>query len=64
VDQAHDLKESAEMHREIFRAIKTKNPGQAKTAMEQHLKMALTAQAVEEAAAEASSEGEVAVDAE
>ena len=44
---AADLKESSEMHREIFRAIRSKNPAQAKAAMEQHLKMARTAQAVE-----------------
>ena len=50
VDQSSDLKESAEMHREIFRAIRSHNPALAKQTMEQHLKMARTAQAVEELA--------------
>jgi GntR family transcriptional repressor for pyruvate dehydrogenase complex len=49
VHHSHDLKEAAEMHREIFRAIRSKNAAQAKAAMEQHLKMALRAQSTEEA---------------
>jgi GntR family transcriptional repressor for pyruvate dehydrogenase complex len=49
VDQAVDLKESAEMHREIYRAIRSHNPVGAKRAMEQHLNMARTAQAAEPA---------------
>jgi GntR family transcriptional repressor for pyruvate dehydrogenase complex len=67
VGHAADLKESSEMHREIFRAIRSKNPAQAKAAMEQHLKMARTAQAVEAevlaGGLEASAAGAVAVDA-
>ncbi|WP_232298801.1 FadR/GntR family transcriptional regulator [Granulicella tundricola] len=47
VDHAVDLKESAEMHREIYRAIRSRNPAAAKRAMEQHLNMARTAQATE-----------------
>ncbi len=42
-----DLKESAEMHREIYRAIRSHNPPQAKKAMEQHLNLARMAQAAE-----------------
>ena len=42
-----DLKESAEMHREIYRAIRTHNPTGARQTMEQHLNLARTAQAAE-----------------
>ncbi len=42
-----DLKESAEMHREIYRAIRSHNSHQAKLAMEQHLSAARAAQAAE-----------------
>ena len=54
VVNAVDLKESAEMHREIYRAIRSHNPAQARTTMEQHLNLARIAQASE---AEASAAG-------
>jgi GntR family transcriptional repressor for pyruvate dehydrogenase complex len=41
------LKESAEMHREIYRAIRSHNPTQARVTMEQHLNLARIAQASE-----------------
>ncbi len=47
VGNAQDLKESAEMHREIYRAIRSHNPAQARQTMEQHLKLASKAQAAE-----------------
>jgi GntR family transcriptional repressor for pyruvate dehydrogenase complex len=47
VENAQDLKESAEMHREIYRAIRSHNPAQARQTMEQHLKLASKAQAAE-----------------
>jgi len=47
VQRAQDLKESAEMHREIYRAIRSHNPALARQAMEQHLNLARTAQAAE-----------------
>jgi len=47
VDNSADLKESAEMHREIFRAIRSRNPAAAKHTMEQHLNLARMAQAAE-----------------
>lgn len=47
VDNSNDLKESAEMHREIYRAIRSRNPLAAKAAMEQHLNLARMAQAME-----------------
>jgi len=47
IQNAVDIKESAEMHREIFRAIRSHNPVQARRSMEQHLNMARIAQASE-----------------
>src|SRR5580698_9179967 len=47
IDNAQDLKESSEMHREIYRAIRSHNPLQAKHSMEQHLNLARMAQAAE-----------------
>jgi GntR family transcriptional repressor for pyruvate dehydrogenase complex len=47
IENAQDLKQSAEMHREIYRAIRSHNPTQARFAMEQHLNLARTAQAAE-----------------
>jgi GntR family transcriptional regulator, transcriptional repressor for pyruvate dehydrogenase complex len=47
VANAVDLKEAAEMHREIYRAIRTHNPVKARQAMEQHLTQARDAQASE-----------------
>jgi GntR family transcriptional repressor for pyruvate dehydrogenase complex len=49
VDNAVDLKESAEMHREIYRAIRSRNPNMARQAMERHLNLARMAQATEAA---------------
>src|SRR5277367_3501150 len=37
---SQNLKESAEHHREIFRAIRSHNPAQARVTMEQHLNLA------------------------
>jgi GntR family transcriptional repressor for pyruvate dehydrogenase complex len=50
VMNAHDLKEAAEMHREIYRAIRSHNPAQARLTMERHLNLALAAQAIESSA--------------
>src|ERR1700722_1049000 len=47
VERALDLRESAEMHREIFRAIRARNQHAARALMEQHLRMAQTAQGAE-----------------
>lgn len=47
VHNSRDLKQSAEMHREIYRAIRSHNPAQARHAMEQHLDLARTAQIAE-----------------
>lgn len=47
VGRAHDLKESAEMHRLIYRAIRERNPEAAQNAMREHLLLAQMAQAEE-----------------
>jgi len=47
VERATDLRESAEMHREINRAIRTRNTGEARRLMDEHLRMAQTAQGME-----------------
>jgi GntR family transcriptional regulator, transcriptional repressor for pyruvate dehydrogenase complex len=49
VANAVDLKEAAEMHREIYRAIRSHNPAKARQTMEQHLNLARAAQATETA---------------
>lgn len=47
VERSIDLRESAEMHRLIFRAIRSRNSGEARKLMEQHLRLARTAQEAE-----------------
>ena len=44
---ARDLRESAEMHRRIFRAVRSRDPAAARSAMTEHLKHAQEAQALE-----------------
>lgn len=51
VMNAHDLKQAAELHREIYRAIRSHNPAQARATMERHLNLAREAQAAETNAA-------------
>lgn len=48
VEHAIDLKESGEMHRRIYQAIRDHDPERARTEMTRHLEMAQTAQASEE----------------
>lgn len=47
VHRAHDLKESSEMHHQIYRAIREGNSEAAQTAMREHLLRAQTAQSKE-----------------
>ena len=49
VEKATDLRESAELHRLIFRAIRSRNSAEARKLMEQHLQMARAAQEKERA---------------
>jgi GntR family transcriptional regulator, transcriptional repressor for pyruvate dehydrogenase complex len=48
VERAHDLKESAEMHRRIYQAIRDRDPERARQEMTTHLDLARSAQASEE----------------
>jgi GntR family transcriptional repressor for pyruvate dehydrogenase complex len=50
VKRAKDLKESAEMHRQIYRAIRQRNPEAARDAMRDHLVLAQKAQESEDPA--------------
>ena len=47
VERSIDLRESAEMHRMIYRAIRAHDPVEARKLMEQHLRMAQAAQGME-----------------
>ncbi|HEY1254702.1 MAG TPA: FadR/GntR family transcriptional regulator [Terracidiphilus sp.] len=47
VERSIDLRESAEMHREIYRAIRGRDPVEARRLMEKHLRLAQTAQDME-----------------
>jgi len=51
VERSTDLRESAEMHRMIYRAIRARNPVEARRLMEQHLRMAQVAQGMERSTA-------------
>lgn len=48
VKRAKDLKESAEMHRNVYRAIRERSPESARNAMRDHLMLAQKAQETEE----------------
>ena len=48
VERAQDLKESAEMHRRIYQAIRDRDPERARAEMARHLDLARMAQASEE----------------
>lgn len=49
IDRSRDLKESVEMHRKIYRAIRARNADKARAAMSEHLILAERALALEEA---------------
>jgi len=44
VEFSRDLKDSADVHREIYRAIRSRNANEARAVMEKHLKLAESAQ--------------------
>ena len=48
VERALDLKESADMHRRIYQAIRDKDPERARLEMSKHLDLARASQALEE----------------
>ncbi len=49
VDRARDLRESAEMHRRIYHAVRSRDAAAARQAMNEHLMLSERAQLVEEA---------------
>lgn len=46
-ERSRDLRESADLHRQIYRAIRSRNSAEARTLMERHLTMAQSAQNLE-----------------
>ena len=50
IGRSRDLRESVEMHRKIYRAIRARNPDKAREAMSEHLILAERGLALEEAA--------------
>ena len=50
-ERSRDLRESAELHREIYKAIRARKPAEASRLMEKHLRMAEASQDMEEASA-------------
>jgi GntR family transcriptional repressor for pyruvate dehydrogenase complex len=53
-ERSISLRESAEMHREIYRAIRARKPADARRLMEQHLRLAQSAQGLERPASKRS----------
>lgn len=49
-ERSRDLKESADMHRQIYRAIRSRSAAEARSVMRKHLTMAQSAQDMEEPA--------------
>jgi GntR family transcriptional repressor for pyruvate dehydrogenase complex len=47
VERSIDMRESAQMHREIYRAIRARKPQEARKLMEEHLRNAQTSQGME-----------------
>jgi GntR family transcriptional repressor for pyruvate dehydrogenase complex len=50
VERSTDMRQSAEMHREIYRAIRSRKPEEARRLMEEHLRQAQAAQGQEQPA--------------
>jgi GntR family transcriptional repressor for pyruvate dehydrogenase complex len=48
IDRAHDFNEALELHRQIYRAIRSRKPDQAREAMREHIMRAQRAFALEE----------------
>src|SRR5262245_16654510 len=49
IERAHNLKESADMHRKIYQAIRARDRESARNAMDEHVRLAQLAQAVDDA---------------
>jgi len=50
IEQARNLRESADMHRKIYQAVRTRDPDAARVVMEEHLRQAQSSQASEDEA--------------
>lgn len=61
VERSRDLRESAEMHREIYRAIRSRKPLEARELMERHLRMAQEAQGLERPTGKRSAEKSISI---
>jgi GntR family transcriptional repressor for pyruvate dehydrogenase complex len=48
IDRAHDFKESLELHQQLYRAIRARQPQEARAAMSEHILRAQQAFALEE----------------
>jgi GntR family transcriptional repressor for pyruvate dehydrogenase complex len=48
IDRAHDFKESLELHQQLYRAIRARQPEEARAAMSEHIRRAQRAFALEE----------------
>lgn len=49
IERAHNLKESADMHRKIYQAIRARDTEAARAAMDEHVRLAQLAQAADDA---------------
>ena len=49
IERAHNLRESADMHRKIYQAIRSRDPEAARAAMDEHVRLAQIAQATDDA---------------
>jgi GntR family transcriptional repressor for pyruvate dehydrogenase complex len=49
IERAHNLRESADMHRKIYQAIRARDPEGARAAMDEHVRLAQIAQASDDA---------------
>jgi GntR family transcriptional repressor for pyruvate dehydrogenase complex len=49
IERAHNLRESADMHRKIYQAIRARDPEAARAAMDEHVRLAQIAQASDDA---------------
>ena len=48
IERAHDFSESLELHRQVYRAIRARQPEEARIAMREHIRLAQQAFALEE----------------
>jgi GntR family transcriptional repressor for pyruvate dehydrogenase complex len=49
-ERSRELRQSADLHRDIYRAVRSRNSSEARSVMERHLSMAQSAQELEPSA--------------